>query len=146
MNKYRDRVCLHGTLTGKVVVKHSINLKMRMNVDQFNSPPGDYTAYDLIQEISIHFSHCVIEICNHDYWIIYCIGYGYKIFYELDLYCSQSISYVPCLSDCEWYGSIIQINSEHSLKIMSCNYNDIIAQVDFNFTSLFPTLARSSVN
>ena len=52
--------------------------------------------------------------------------------YELDLYCSQIICSAPCLSDCEWCGRIIQINSEHSLKIMSCCYNDIIAQVDFN--------------
>ena len=32
--------------------------------------------------------------------------------------------------DCEWYGRIFQFNSEHSLTIMSCNNNDIIAQVD----------------
>ena len=51
--------------------------------------------------------------------------------HELDLYSSQIICSAPCLSDCELCGRIIQINSEHSLKIMSCRYNDIIAQVDF---------------
>ena len=34
-----------------------------MNVDQFNSPPGDYTIYDLIQEfeISLYFSTVLLK-------------------------------------------------------------------------------------
>ena len=109
--------------------------KMRMKVDQYNSP-GDYTTYMILYK-NLKYPYILalylfIEIFNRDYWIIYCLSYDCEMLYELDLYCSQIICSAPCLSDWQWCGRIIQINSEHSLKIMSCSYNDIIAQVDFN--------------
>ena len=68
-----------------------------------------------------------------------------KCFYELDLHCNQIISSVPCLSDCEWYGRIIPSNSEHSLKIMSCNYSEIIAQVDFKRNTYSSRMERHHI-
>ena len=96
--------------------------KMRMKVDQFNPPPGElHYIYDLIKafEISLYFSTVLLK------YFTVIIGLFTVLVMIVRCY-MDSIVLQPNHLICAMFerlprmcGRIIQINSEHSFKIMS---------------------------
>ena len=87
---------------------------MRMKVDQFNSSPGDYTTYDLIQEfeISLYFSTVLLKYVTVIIGLFTVLVNKCEMFYALDVHCSQSICSAPMI---EWL-AVVWKNNPNQLR------------------------------